>query len=743
MSTEPTTAEKLRGLRWGVAFYAANAFSIQLSFLGSVFILFLDELGLSKSQIGSLMSLLPFASIIAPLVAPAVARFGYKRTVLTFWSSRAIVTGFLVLVPWTLNRFGANIALTYIAAIIAVFALSRSFALTALFPWTQEYVPPSVRGKYSAMNNIFSGLSGFLAVTGAGYIIGNASGLGRFTVLFALSVIFGLIAVTMASFIPGGASARDTQTQKAPYRQLLSVIRDKNFVTYLAGISLMTIVTSPIVSFVPLFMQEQVGLSSGNVVWLQTGILMGGLLSSYIWGWAADRYGSTPVTLSGVYLYMLLPISWLLMPRETNWSLYIALGIALLQGMATIGWSIGSSRLLFVSVVPPEKRNSYMSLYYMWFGIVGGLGQVISGWLVDASAGLSGHLFLFSIDPYTPLFIAAFILPLLGSLLLQRVRTDSAISAGEFAGMFFRGNPLLAVESLIRFRRAKDERATVSTTELLGQSQSPLTVDELLEALDDHRFNVRFEAIVSIARREADTRLSQALTNILHGNEPALSVIAAWALGRIGDEHAIDTLRKGLNARYRSVQAHCARSLGTLQDQQIAPLLLERLQRETDRGLQIAYASALGKLQTAAAIDPMLALLLESKSRSSRREVALAIARVVGEEYYFIQLSRQSDEEIGTATALALSDLKKKITISEPEQSELLGLINKTAEALARQELELGADHLVDVIHHWPTAECSQASTRILQECALRLEEFGPQRIEYLLLTLHTMAVGE
>ena len=32
----------------------------------------------------------------------------------------------------------------------------------------------------------------------------------------------------------------------------------------------------------------------------------------------------------------------------------------------------------------------------------------------------------------------------------------------------------------------------------------------------------------------------------------------------MGDERALEALREGLNAPYRSVQAHCARALGTL-----------------------------------------------------------------------------------------------------------------------------------------------------------------------------------
>ena len=75
MVDEPTTVEKLHKLPWAIAFNASLAVFVQLTFFGSVFVLFLNELGLSTSQIGFVLSLLPFAGLLALVVAPAVARF--------------------------------------------------------------------------------------------------------------------------------------------------------------------------------------------------------------------------------------------------------------------------------------------------------------------------------------------------------------------------------------------------------------------------------------------------------------------------------------------------------------------------------------------------------------------------------------------------------------------------------------------------------------------------------------------
>src|SRR5574341_1283247 len=88
LRSEPTTLEKLRGLKWRIASNASNTVFVQYTFFGSIFVLFLSALGLSKGEMGFLLSLIPFFGLIALFVAPWVERFGVKRTYLTFFGLR-------------------------------------------------------------------------------------------------------------------------------------------------------------------------------------------------------------------------------------------------------------------------------------------------------------------------------------------------------------------------------------------------------------------------------------------------------------------------------------------------------------------------------------------------------------------------------------------------------------------------------------------------------------------------------
>lgn len=740
-SQGPTNVEKLRGLPWGIAWSVANSVFAKYTFFGSIFVLFLNQIGLDKSQIGSLLSLLPFFGIIAVFIASPVARAGTKRVFVGSFAARTATALLLLLVPVFLAQFGQDAALALIIVAVGAFGLLRAVGFTAYYPWLQEQVPDGVRGKYTAIKSILSNLTAMLAVLAAGYILGPDPDLGPFMVLIAIGVVCGLISVWSATKIPGGAPIKEAPSEQDSTRGMLTAARDPNFVRYLLGVGLVTLSTVPLLSFVPLFMIEEVGLSSNQAVWLETAVLVGAVASGYLWGWLADRYGSKPVMVSGVYLLPLAPLAWLLMPRGVALSLYLAVAIAIAQGFINAGWSLGSGRLLFVGVVPAERRTAYMALFYAWVGIAGGVGQVLGGWLLDLTAGVSGQWWIVHFDSYTLLFLAGITFPLFALLLFRGVKADSKVTVRQFAGMFVRGNPFMALGSLVRYRRARDERAAIEGTERLGSTRSPLTIEELLEALHDPRFFVRFEAIVAIARHGPDPRLTDALIEVLEGNEPSLSTTAAWALGRLGDERALDALRQGLQARYRSVQAHCARSLGSLGDRTMLPAMLDRLVSEQDVGLQMAFASALGKLGATDALDPLLALLRESSTHDARMEFALAIARLAGQEHHFIQLQRNAESEPGTVFSQETTALRAKLVKADRATRDIVDALDAAAEVLAREDLDRGVELLAGALRLAADALAGPCRA-VVEECAAQMERFGPGRAEYVVLALHAAECG-
>ncbi len=730
VSPELTTAEKLRLLHWDVVQSAFNSIFAQLTFFGSAFVLFLDQIDIEFTQIGVLLSMIPFFGIVAIFIAPRVARFGYKRTFLTFWGLRKFSTVLLLLVPWVLAQFGVQVAAALVMFVVAWFSLCRAIAETGSYPWAQEFTPDSVRGRHQAVVDMASRITGTLAIIGSGLVVGLPGGLERFTFLFGIAFVFGLLCVWSASHLPGGAP---TEVPPVSVRNWMQVVRDHHFSTFMVGLFLVTLAGAPL-GFLPLFMRDHVGLTDSQVVWLQMGGIIGGFSAIYLVGWAADRYGSKPIMLTGIIMRMVFPLGWILMPRGTDLSLPIALLMAFLWGISDVTWGVGSSRMLFVSVVPKEKKSQYLSVFYSSIGIVGGLSSILGGAALDITHGLNVQIAGMLVDPFTPLFIASILLTF-GALILfaRRLHVEGEVSLSAFAALFTQGNPVAAMESLIRYNRRFDERSTVLTTEKMGQTHSALTVDEILDALKDPRFNVRFEAIISIARTSPDPRLIRALTDILDGTEVSLSVIAAWALGRMGNESALPALRNGLESHYRSIAAHCARALGTLGDQTVAPLLLERLQVETDKGLQIAYSSALGHLHYAEALDVILRVLEVTENDGARLELALAVVRITSEERPFIRLVRNARRDRSTTVAREVTAIKRRL--GDWLTDEQKAAFDRCAHEFARDAIGEGAEQLAPLLELL-AQRGSALRQRALMTCAAKLRESHAAHPEYWILAL-------
>jgi len=738
----PTTVAKLRGLRWSIAANGANSIFAQFTFFGPVFVLFLGELSISNTLIGFILSLLPFTGLIAIFIAQRVARFGYKRTFIVFWGARKGFATLLILVPWASVAFGELAAIILVTLIMAGFSLSRSIAETGFYPWHQEFVPDSVRGKYSASNTIVSNIVSIIAVGVATFVLGLSTDMNRFVLLFAVGSIAGFIALWMYTKVPGGAPDPHSDTTQSSYKNLLIAVKDRNLQLYLAGIFLFTLGTGPLYSFLPLFMQDPVGLSDSGILALQISVLIGGLISSQLLGWSADRYGSKPVMLMGVLLTLILPIGWLLMPRASELSLIIAFILAFIQGIAGLAWGIGSGRLLFVRIVPTQHKAEYMAVFYATIGLIGGFSQIAGGGLIDAFSGLSGQFLFITLDPYTILMIFSIILPALSIILFTKLVSDSDVTVTEFAGFFTHGNPVSALETMVRFYRAKNERSVVRLTERLGQTKSPLTVNEMLDALSDPRFNVRFEAIISIARMNPQPELIEALIQVVNGTELALSAMATWALGRMGDEQALPALRDGLDSDYKSIRGHSARALGTLGDTSVIPILLTRLQVEDDKGLKIAYASTLANLHATSAISSIFKVIGEIANDKARMELALSLSRMIDGEHRFVNLLREVRADAGTAIAQELIYFQNHLRKDDHMDSESLSFLKSASNAFERDDIEAGIEALIHLLEGLPPTLYDNVASELLQGCLQGLKQWRFKNVENVVLVLTVLNVG-
>jgi len=736
MRKEWSDLEKVRRLPWMITGDAATSIFVALTFNGPAFVLFLNELGLDKGRIGFLISLIPFCGIVAPFVAPLVERFGPKRTFITFWTIRKGVMALLLLTPAILLRLGVDSAFTWVASIILVFGLCRAIAETGYYPWLQELVPNAIRGKFSAINNTASTVAQMLAVAVASHIVGQGTGLGRFMLLIGAGSVIGLSSVFCYSLMPGGNPAKDGERLTDHVRGMRESLRDSNFIYFLASLGLVTLGIA-IASFIPLFMREQVGLSSANAVLLSIGTYAGSFLSSYIWGWSADRYGSKPVMQAGLFLYALLPILWIVIPRFSLWSTPAAFLIAILQGAAMMAWGIGWMRYLYVRAIPLSKRTSYTAVYYSWSQFVAGIGPLVIGALLDRFHSLDGSVLGLPIDAYMPLFGLSLALLVVALIAVSRLSADGPYSLWQFVGLFVRGKPLAALESLVQLRRATGEEERIHAAQRMGDAHSLLNLQELLASLHDPSFSVRYQALLSLTNMPAQPAISDAMISLLEDASSDLRMEAAWALARMGNKRATPALRSALVEQNSLMQARSARALAVLGDREIIPLLMAGLEQEGDEPLRLAYASALGVLRVPEAVPALLKTLRAAPNDSTRAELAFALARILGNENDYIKRWQQFRDGSPAAAALALRE-----AVPAPlQQGDMGELLTECSRRLERGEMDRACCILRTISARLALQAQDPALRVTLADCAACLAPDGETCHEYVLLMMHATGI--
>ncbi len=729
-----TDVEKINKMPWMITGDALNVGFFLFSLSGPAFLLFLDELGFESGQIGIMLSLVPFFGIFSPFMGKFVIRTGYKRTFLIFRTLRTSFIGLILFTPLIVSRFGPDSSFLYVAAVIAGFALARSVSETASFPWFKMVIPSSMRGRFGAIGGMVSTFASiFISLISAYIIDQGGSGLGRFILLFSIAVTLGYLSIAMYTQVPQEATMQ-TANESATFADLRLVFKDREFFNYMLGVTFVSIGGVSIISFIPLFMEKEIGLSEGRVVALSIGTHVGALLTSYLWGWTADRYGSKPIMQTGISFMWLLPVLWITLPANSPLSFPLAIVAAFVTGIATLAWQIGWTRYIYNNT-PESNQTPYMTLFFAWWGIALGIGPVLAGQILEIFDDLTGSIWIWELNAYTPLFALSFVLIGTGFFIISRLTPGDDTSFTQFTGMFLRGNMIRGIESLIQYNFSGVEEKRLVNTEKMGDYRSPFSHNELLEALYDPSFNVRNQAINSISRMAPEPELIDGLLDMLEDDPSELSFVVTRALGRLGDKRAIKPLRNYLNSGYHLLEANAARALAMLDDKEIVPELLLKLRQEPNPTLRVAYATALGKLGGTKSIPDLFDLLAELHTEVQRGEVGLALARLSGDEEFFTNQWRAVRFDPTTGFAQAMMAVQRLTN-----DTAFVELATEAASHFAENEMVEAVEKLLDMIENLPAGILDPNLDLMIQRSKGLLDEYGHKRPDYMLLTLHLLS---
>jgi len=731
-----TAIQQKKSYQWLYQFSGWTTIFATLTFFGPLFPLFCDALHMSKTRIGFILSILPLSYLLAIFVSNWVMRQGPKKIMISAYVVRYLIVFLLPLAAWVAARFGHNTAFIWVTLIVLLFAVFRAVAETGWWPWVLELIPAKARGRVEAVNSMVANIAAMLASLAAILIMKKWPGMFGYNVAIYVGLLFGFIGLAAGCRLPGGQPQTVEKRNWSLLADTLETLRNPRYGTWLKG-SIFFLIGTACFGFFPLYLSEGIGFTADKIMLFSGCFQAVALASAFFWGWSADRFGSKPVFMSALAGLSLIPILLFFLPRMDQQSVVGTCFVYAFFGIVLQGWVAGSSRYFFVTVLPTARSPAFCTaLNASLQNVLIAFCSFFYGWLLDAMHSLKFDWRFIHLDSFTVLFVLMLFCCLISFYIFRRAHDDSGVRTGEFVSFFFQGNPLLAFSSIVRYHLSEDEGRRMEFTRRMGDAKSRFTVEELLQAVDDPNFNVRYEAVVSMARMPPDRKLINALAMAVRSREPGVSEAACWALGRLGDARGLPVLREMLQCEYALLRSQCARALAKLNDMESTPEIIRAFQQERNDNIRVGYAAALGRMRRKEALPDIVALLRGLADDRLRGDTALAVARIIGGEHHFVRLWKRGRADFETTCAEELLELEAKTAHSAAITDECRRIIGECARHFEQRNKAAGAENIRAMINLLPKDDIDPLIAGLLRECDEQLRAHGAERGDYIILAL-------
>ena len=421
--------------------------------VGPALALYIKYLGGGTTYMGLVMACMPACQLLQILVAPHLERWGIKRVMMTSLILRNVMHLFLALIPfivgWTMGAAGGTgsasgtahpggVILAILFFVLLSFDLCQGVAFSGWMTWVHWLVPDKYRGRYFAfeqmMNNVgqicFSGVAGWILG-----VQGTHSNYGSIFLLGALSGWASIMFLGRVSAIPKKQGKPEFNSMQLGWMKTvwsMPAFRRMMYVIWAHQIML------SVGYFFIYFQKDSLHLTDRFIMVMNTVGIAGGVLSVYVWGKLADRFGSKPVMALAYYLVIAVNAYWL----------GLGLGLPLFQAPVLIlvqflyvaglqGYVVTNMRYVLGSL-PPEKVVFGSIFYNLTVQVSTMFGAMFWGRFLDLTflRSLKWGYGGMRIDRFTVVFACMVLLALVARAFIHRL-TNRESHANAFHVAFY------------------------------------------------------------------------------------------------------------------------------------------------------------------------------------------------------------------------------------------------------------------------------------------------------------------
>ena len=349
--------------------------------LGSPMLLYFQHLNASATILAIAACLSPMLNILQIPAAQFVERVGYRRFVLSGWTSRSIVVIGMALVAFLPDSVSPAARMVVMLCLSFIYNALRGIAVCGILPWFTHIVSESRRGEFLAKDQLAGALAAIVCLFISGTLLGLHNAWYSFGIVFAMSAACAFASLIFLRRIPDVPVEKISRNPAPmPWGEMLFYPPFFKYVRY--NVIINTALGASSVFWVRYF-RTSLQVSESNVLYVacfSTIVLAMGLV---LVGPLIDRAGNKPaLTVSGL-LFVCHFTGWACVAARIIPFNDLVLSIQLFtSGLGGALWNLANIRIV-MGIVPAMGRPHFLALYSVASNLTVGLVPLAWGPVMD------------------------------------------------------------------------------------------------------------------------------------------------------------------------------------------------------------------------------------------------------------------------------------------------------------------------------------------------------------------------
>jgi MFS family permease len=400
-------------------------------------------LGASPAYVG-VLSAIPFFAQLAYVPAVVLIERVRRRKAICIAVTLAarLMLLPLLFVPLLSSR---DLALTLLAAFLAVVAPLGAVGGCAWMSWTSDLVPRAQLGKVFSRRQLYANLAATAAGLAGAWIVDQwaeqfpESRLGGYCGVFALAIAAAMASTWFLTRMP------DVPMQAPPAPSLARLFArpfaDRNFRRVMGFLGSWSFAINLAMPFFTVYLVDNLGTGLTLPIVLTVAGQLAGTASLPWWGRVSDRFSNKTVIAFAGPLLLVAILAWVAaaVPAPHAMTMPFIFAAQLLMGAAGAGLDLACGNLAYKSA-PAGETTVYLGVNGLVRSLAGGAAPIAGGylaqWLGSGPIHLAvGSFFVLDVPALTIVFLAASVA---GGLALLRLGAIAETGATGLAPPLFR-----------------------------------------------------------------------------------------------------------------------------------------------------------------------------------------------------------------------------------------------------------------------------------------------------------------